>query len=157
MAYRGRYKPLHPEKYTGNPTKIIYRSLWERRFMRYLDENNRVIRWGSEEVIVPYRNAIDEQWHRYFPDFVYTVKRSDGEEETHMIEIKPYKQTIPPSENRKRTRSLLKEQSTYIVNQCKWEYAEKFCNKKKWSFKVITEKDLSFNLSGNRRKRMVNA
>ena len=26
---KGRYKPINPSKYKGNPTNIIYRSSWE--------------------------------------------------------------------------------------------------------------------------------
>ena len=39
MAYKGRFIPKYPEKYKGDPTNIIFRSLWERRVMSYLDEN----------------------------------------------------------------------------------------------------------------------
>ena len=57
MAYKGKYKPKYRSKYKGDPTKIIYRSLWERRFMVYCDENPNIIKWASEEVIIPYRTA----------------------------------------------------------------------------------------------------
>ena len=33
MAYKGKFKPKHTKKYKGDPTQIIYRSLWERKFM----------------------------------------------------------------------------------------------------------------------------
>ncbi len=51
MAYSGRYNPSNPNKYKGNPMKIIYRSLWEKRLMVYCDKQNSVIEWGSEEII----------------------------------------------------------------------------------------------------------
>ena len=44
MAYKGKYKPKNRNKYKGDPTKIIYRSLWERRFMVYCDENPSIIK-----------------------------------------------------------------------------------------------------------------
>ena len=47
MAYKGKYKPKNRSKYKGDPTKIVYRSLWERRFMVYCDENPNVIKWAS--------------------------------------------------------------------------------------------------------------
>ena len=56
MTYKGKYIPKNPQKYKGNPSQIIYRSLWERKFMVYCDRNDKVIEWGSEEVIVPYRS-----------------------------------------------------------------------------------------------------
>ena len=42
MAYRGRYIPTHPKKYKGDPSNIIYRSLWERKFMVYCDRNEKM-------------------------------------------------------------------------------------------------------------------
>ena len=44
----------NPKKYLGDHTKVVYRSLWERRFMVFCDSNSSVISWGSEEVVVPY-------------------------------------------------------------------------------------------------------
>ena len=53
MAYRGRYIPTYPKKYKGDPSNIIYRSLWERKFMVYCDRNEKILEWGSEEFFVP--------------------------------------------------------------------------------------------------------
>ena len=59
MAYSGRYIPTNPKKYRGNPSQIIYRSLWERKLMVYCDRNEKILEWGSEEVIIPtYRRGI---------------------------------------------------------------------------------------------------
>ena len=55
MSYKGKYIPNNPKKYKGNSSQVIYRSLWERKVMVYCDRNEKVIEWGSEEVIVPYR------------------------------------------------------------------------------------------------------
>ena len=49
MSYKGLYKPKNPSKYKGNPTNIIYRSLWERRLMSYLDDHPDILQWSSEE------------------------------------------------------------------------------------------------------------
>ena len=46
MAYRGKYYPSFPRKYKGDPTNIIYRSLWERKFMVYCDKNTKILEWG---------------------------------------------------------------------------------------------------------------
>ena len=75
MAYKGKYKPKYRSKYKGDPTKIIYRSLWERRFMVYCDENPSIIKWASEEVIIPYRSPLDKRIHRYYPDFWVKTKK----------------------------------------------------------------------------------
>ena len=59
MAYRGRYIPSKPQKYKGDSSNIIYRSLWERKFMVYCDRNDNILEWGSEEIIIPYRSPLD--------------------------------------------------------------------------------------------------
>ena len=96
MSYKGKYQPSYPKKYKGDPTNIVYRSLWERKFMVYCDKNENILEWGSEEVIVPYRSPIDNRYHRYFPDFYIKVRESNGKIKKMIIEIKPYKQCIEP-------------------------------------------------------------
>ena len=53
MSYKGHYNPTNPQKYKGNSSNIIYRSLWERKFMVYCDTNSFILEWGSEEIIIP--------------------------------------------------------------------------------------------------------
>ncbi len=74
MSYKGKYKPSYPKKYKGDPTNIIYRSLWERKFMVYCDNNENILEWGSEEFFIPYISPVDRRVHRYFPDFMIKVK-----------------------------------------------------------------------------------
>ena len=69
MSYKGKYKPSNPKKYKGDPTNIIYRSLWERKFMKYCDDNENILEWGSEEFFVPYKDPVTGKKRRYFPDF----------------------------------------------------------------------------------------
>ena len=78
MTYKGKYTPKNPNKYKGNPHRIVYRSLWERKFMKYCDFNDAVLEWGSEEVIIPYLSPWDGRIHRYFPDFYIKVKQYNG-------------------------------------------------------------------------------
>jgi hypothetical protein len=89
MAYKGKFKPKFPRKYKGDPTNIIYRSLWERHCMVYFDQNPNILKWCSEEVIIPYKSPIDGRWHRYFPDFLIQVKTKEGNIDTILIEVKP--------------------------------------------------------------------
>ena len=142
MAYKGKYRPTHPSKYRGNPTNIIYRSLWELKFMKYCDSNANILEWGSEEVIVPYRSPIDNRYHRYFPDFYIKVKESTGTIKRMIIEIKPQKQCIEPKVQKKKTRSYVYQVCEYAKNQAKWEAAKEFCEDRKWEFKVLTENEL---------------
>ena len=72
--HKGRYIPHNKQKYIGDITNIIYRSSWERRFMKYCDTNSSIIEWSSEELYVPYVSPIDNKYHRYYPDFIIKVK-----------------------------------------------------------------------------------
>ena len=142
MAYKGKYRPTHPSKYRGNPTNIIYRSLWELKFMKYCDSNKNILEWGSEEVLVPYRSPIDNRYHRYFPDFYIKVRESTGTIKRMIIEIKPQKQCIEPKVQKKKTRSYVYQVCEYAKNQAKWEAAKEFCEDRQWEFKVLTENEL---------------
>ena len=142
MAYKGRYKPQNPQKYRGNPTKIIYRSLWERKFMVFCDTQDTVLSWGSEEVVVPYKSPIDNQLHRYYVDFIVTVENKKGFKETLLIEIKPEKQCSSPKKKKKITRSYIQEVKTWGINKAKWNSAAKYAKNRGWKFKILTEKTL---------------
>ena len=96
MSYKGKYKPRLPKKYKGDPTNIIYRSLWERKFMQYCDSNANVLEWNSEEIALPYRSPVDNRVHRYFPDFYVKLKENGGKIKRMLIEVKPLKQTMKP-------------------------------------------------------------
>ena len=143
MAYRGRFKPKFPKKYRGNPTSIIYRSLWEKNCMIYFDGNPSILSWASEEVIVPYKSPIDGRWHRYFPDFVIHVKDKDDKKSTIMIEVKPHAQTKSPKVQNRITKKYLYEVHTYSINIAKWKAAKEFCADKNWKFLILTEKEMS--------------
>ena len=142
MAYSGKFKPKNPKKYNGNPSKIVYRSSWEARCMNYFDQNDNIIWWASEEVIVPYKHPMDGRYHRYFPDFIIKVRQKNGQSKTMMIEIKPEYQKIGPKKQKRKTQRYIKEVVTYAVNQAKWEAAEDYCADRRWEFKVLTENDL---------------
>jgi hypothetical protein len=141
MAYRGKFYPKHPLKYKGDPNKIVYRSSWEVRVMKYLDENDGVVWWASEEMNVKYISPVDGRVHRYFPDFVVKVRRKDNSSTIFMLEVKPEAQTKLRQPKRV-TKQYINEAATYAVNQAKWKYAEEFCKDHGWVFRVVTEKDL---------------
>jgi len=145
MAYSGKFQPSYPRKYKGDPTNIIYRSLWERKLMVYCDLNENILEWGSEEIALPYRSPIDNRIHRYFPDFYIKVKESSGQIKKYIIEIKPKKQTIEPKVKKRKTKSYIYEVYEYAKNQAKWKAAEEFCKDRLWEFKVLTEEDLGIN------------
>ena len=142
MSYKGKYKPLRPYKYKGDPTKIIYRSLWERKFMQYCDSSSSILEWASEEIAIPYRSPIDNRVHRYFPDFYMKVKEMNGRIKRYVIEVKPAKQTKPPAKPKRQTKGYIREAYEYAKNQAKWKMAREFCADRQWEFKVVTEKEL---------------
>ena len=141
MSYKGWFTPKHRSKYKGDSENVVYRSSWELRVMKWLDDNPNVIWWGSEEIIIKYRSPLDQKIHRYFPDFIVRLKQKNGTESTVVIEIKPQKQTVKPEQKRK-TKRYLQEAATYAINQEKWRAADLFCKEHGWQFKVLTEKDI---------------
>ena len=145
MAYSGKFTPKHPNKYMGDPTKIIYRSSWECKVMSWVDSNKDEIAWSSEEVVIPCKSPVDNRLHRYFPDFLVKVKTKDNKIKTLLLEVKPKKQTLPPKQQKRITKQYINEVSTYGVNQAKWEAAKEYCIDRKWEFRVITEDDLGIN------------
>ena len=142
MAYRGRYYPTHPKKYKGNPSNIIYRSLWERKFMVYCDKNDRILEWGSEEFFIPYRSPIDGKIHRYFPDFYVKVKTKQDTTKKWVVEVKPKIQTRPPRTPKRKTKKYINEVRNWAINDAKWKNAIEYCKDRNMEFIIITEDEL---------------
>ncbi len=135
MAYSGRYRVKNTNKYEGDHTQVVYRSLWEKHAFRWCDENPNVKRWSSEEVVIPYLYEVDNRYHRYFMDL--KIVREDGS--TWLIEIKPDKERKPPTG--KKTKRYLNEALTYVKNQNKWKAAEEYAKDRGWHFQIWTEKN----------------
>ena len=153
MSYKGKFNPKHNHKYKGDPTNIIYRSLWELKLMSYLDSHPDIDKWSSEEFFIPYKSPIDGKYHRYFPDF--WVKKKNGQ--CMVIEVKPDKQTKPPDpKNKNKTpsgrisRRYLNEVKTWGINEAKWKAAKEFCEDRRWQFKIMTEKELNIKYPGKK-------
>ena len=141
-TYKGRFRVLNPAKYKGDITSVIYRSLWELRFMKWCDQSPSIIEWGSETVIIPYVSPVDKKVHRYFVDFYIKVKSKNNTTEKFLIEIKPEKFTKPPEIPKKKTKRFIDEVFQYGVNEAKWKAAFEFCTDRNMKFIVLTEKDL---------------
>lgn len=142
MSYKGIFKPSYPEKYIGDYRNIIYRSLWELKFMNYCDRNENIIKWSSEEIWIPYLSPLDKRVHRYFPDFYIKYKNSDGLIKESLIEIKPKRQVQGPKVGKRITKKQLVEINEFAKNQAKWKAAEEFCADRRWTFQVLTEDNL---------------
>ena len=96
QKYKGKYKPHNPQKYIGDPSNIVYRSMWERKCMKYFDNNPSVIKWSSEELAIPYYDSLGKKIRNYYPDFLIKIKNKEGQQKTHLIEVKPSKDLKPP-------------------------------------------------------------
>ena len=154
MSYKGKFSPKHNSKYKGDPTNIIYRSLWELKLMSYLDVHPDIDKWSSEEFCIPYKSPIDGKYHRYFPDF--WVRKKNGQ--CIVIEVKPLKQTKPPdlrNKNKTKTgrvsRRYVNEVKTWGINEAKWKAAQNFCDDRQWEFKIMTEKELNIKYPGKKK------
>jgi hypothetical protein len=134
-----KWNPIHPEKYAGDPSTIILRSSWERRFCKWVDSNPNVISWSSESFCIPYISPLDGKMHRYFPDNLMTIKTKEGVK-TYLVEIKPHSQANPSNSRRRKT--FIRETEVYAVNMSKWEAADKWCKVRGYEFIVLTEYEL---------------
>lgn len=135
---KGKFQPKHPTKYKGNPTNIIFRSKWEADVFRFCDMNPEIVKWSSEEIVIPYVSPLDGRVHRYFPDI--WIQKTD--KSCAIIEIKPFKQTLEPEIPKKKTRAFLNEAATYVVNQAKWKAASEYCKDRNWKFILMTENEI---------------
>ena len=110
--------------------------------MLLFDDNPNVIRWGSEEICIPYFSPVDRKKHRYYPDFYIKVRETNGKIKRYIIEIKPKKQTVEPKVKKRKTKGYIYEVYEYARNQAKWKAAQEFCKDRMWEFKVLTEDEL---------------
>jgi len=143
MAYKSKFSPKNTKKYIGDPTKIELKSLWERRFAKYCDENDSILEWGYEILVIPYIDAASGKKRRYYPDFIIRYINKNNKIRTKIIEIKPHKQTKPPKKPLRKTPSFIKEVLTYATNKSKWEACSEYAEFKGWEFQILTEKELT--------------
>jgi len=137
MAYSGKYLIKKPGKYRGDPSKVTYRSHWEKLCFMWCESNPEIKHWSSEEVVVPYWYDVDKKYHRYFVDLRITFNNG----KTILVEIKPAKETEPPKRPDK-SRRYIGEALTYVKNMNKWEAANDFAKDRGWEFQIWTENTL---------------
>ena len=134
---QGKFTPANPRKYLGDYNNIVYRSSWERMVFDAVDKEPSVLKWCSEEVVVPYI-GLDGREHRYFIDMFIVTKTKKL-----LVEIKPHSQTkAPRNTKRKKESTYVNEVVTYHTNQLKWEAATKWADERGLEFVVWTEKEL---------------
>jgi len=136
MAAYGRFIPKNPQKYVGNPNNIMWRSSWELQFFKWLDQTPAVLRWGSEEIAIPYISPLDMRQHRYFPDIIIMYQHKDGTIRKEIVEVKPYSQTVATPKMSDRDKQAL------IVNEAKWKAAAAWAESQGAKFRVVTERTM---------------
>lgn len=140
--YQGRYRVINPQKYVGDVKDVVFRSLWERKFMVWCDTNPSVLKWGSEIYPIQYYSKVDQKVRRYFIDFFVQIRRADDSIHNLAIEIKPYSQTQPPVRGKKREKTYMQECLAYQINQDKWTAAREWAVKNGFEFIIMTEYEL---------------
>ena len=138
---QGIFVPKNQDKFIG--TKATYRSGLELKFFRFCDNSPIVLKWGSENVIIPYRSPLDNRAHKYYVDNLVIIKEDD-QIKKYLVEIKPYNQTKKPQTKYRKKSHLIYEQRAFITNQAKWHAARDYCKKCGYTFIIITEKELYF-------------
>jgi hypothetical protein len=134
------YHPLNEDKYKGKLP--VCRSSWETKFCEFCDGAINVVQWSSESVRIPYYDVMRKKNRLYFPDFVMSVKETNGRIQNYMIEIKPFDQTFPPKKGEMKDKTYMTKFIEYQTNLAKWKAAQIFCRKRGVIFRIITEKDL---------------
>ena len=147
-GYKGYFKPTNPSKYAGNPGEIVYRSRMELALFTKLDKHPDIERWTSDNLgadltgpgglAIPYTDYSKNppKLRRYYVDAVLRTRTG----RVIVIEVKPSRETRPPKP--KKGPRFLQEARTYAQNQSKWAAARRFCEKRGWEFRIVTEKEL---------------
>ena len=140
---QGYFKPANPDKYIGDPTKIVFRSSWEFKFLQWCDHSPTILAYSSEPVGIPYYSPLDKRGHTYYVDFYIVTKDNDGNEQKWIIEVKPNKYVAPPVSPKrmtdKQTANYLYAAKQYVINQAKFEAARDFAAQRGIKFGIITE------------------
>jgi len=145
---QGYYILMNPNKYLGDPTKIVYRSSWELAFNKFCDSNESIIKWSAENIAIPYQitNDIGQvEVHRYYPDY-YIEMITAGNKEKYdrlVVEIKPVAELSLPKKPKGQTLKMLENYEyslrTFKKNLHKWAYAKEWCERRQLKFLIITD------------------
>ena len=125
----GEYILNKPEKYNDNTNNIIYRSSYELKAFQIIEEDEDILSWEYETIIIQYK--LNRKQHKYIVDL--KIETNNG---IKLIEIKPYSKTIKPNSNNNY------ELKIWNQNQAKWKAAKEYCKEKGWEFEIWTENEL---------------
>lgn len=120
---RKKKSHYHTGSYTSSKTGKVYeyRSGWEEKYMRWLDQNPDVLTWSYEELLIQYiSNLKTRRVRKYIPDFCVEYKSG----RKVIVEIKPA------------------DKVDAITNKKKFRFAENWCQTNKHDFEIVTEHEL---------------
>jgi hypothetical protein len=104
--------------------------------MKWMDSRDAVIRWGSEEIHIPYLSPLDNRVHQYYPDFFIEYRDAEGNIIKEIVEVKPLHESEAEFAKHQRSKDAL------LVNNAKWKAAAIWCELRGMKFRVITEKSI---------------
>jgi hypothetical protein len=139
---QGIYTVKNPKKYVGKG-KPKYRSGWELTFMIFCDNNDKILNWASESLVIPYMHPFTGKRHNYIPDFFIVYQDKAGRTKAELIEIKPKKESIIEAKI-----ANARTQAIVAINHAKWKSAQAYCKAQGLTFRVVTEDDLFYNGRG---------
>ena len=144
---QGEYNPINPQKVIGIEfKKPFYRSGWERTVMLSLDQNPKVLRWGSETHKIPYNFSLTESKRNYYVDFYVEMLNSKNTIDKFLIEVKPDSQTRLPAPPKNKNFKAQKNYNYRLIefkkNQDKWKFANSFSRNSNIQFIITTEKGI---------------
>lgn len=143
---QGWYTLQNHEKYVGDPSQIVYKSSWERKFCTWCDLNPNILKWGSEVATVPYIGP-DNKQHRYHIDYYIEIAGEGDMNEKILVEVKPSNELYAPKKPNNITAKTLESYEysikTYQKNLYKWSAAKQYAQDRGMKFMIITEKQLN--------------
>ena len=144
--HQGYYVLRNPDKYIGDPSNIMYRSSWERKFCTFCDINPNVIKWGSEVSAIPYIGP-DGKQHKYHIDFyIETPTPNSDVYKKMLVEVKPSNECLPPKKPQKMTAKAMESYEyalkMYQKNLYKWQAAKQYAIDRGMQFVIVNENHL---------------
>ena len=129
---QGVYKPLNPKKYVGKGIPR-YRSGWEFSFFQFCDNNEAVLEWASEAVVIKYLHPFTGKVTNYIPDVFMRYRTKNNKICTELVEIQPRKQSMIEGRMSERDRIVV------AINHAKWAAARAWCQRAGIVFRVLNE------------------
>lgn len=129
---QGVFTPLNGKKYVGKgPPR--YRSGWEFSFFQFCDNNEAVLEWASEAIVIKYLHPLTGKVTNYIPDVFMRYRTKNNKICTELVEIKPRKQSMIEGKMSERDRIVV------AINHAKWAAARAWCQRAGIVFRVLNE------------------